>query len=46
LGDLEGIVWAKADEQSQMVTLKWDEISLGWEEIEALLREIQFPAEM
>ena len=45
LGDLEGIVSARADEQSQMVTLEWDESSLGWEQIEALLREIQYPPE-
>jgi hypothetical protein len=45
LGDLEGLVSAKADEESRMVTLEWDENSLGWEKIEALLREIQYPPE-
>ena len=45
LGDLEGLVSAKADEESRTVTLEWDETSLGWEEIEALLREIQYPPE-
>ena len=45
LGDLGGMASAQADEQSRMVTLEWDEKSLGWEEIEALLREIQYPPE-
>ena len=45
LGELEGIVSAKADEQSQMVTVEWNESALGWEEIEALLKEIQYPPE-
>ncbi len=45
LGDLEGVASAKADEQSRMVTLEWDENSLGWGEIEALLGEIQYPPE-
>ena len=43
LGDLEGMASAKADEKSRMVTLEWDENYFGWKEIEALLREIQYP---
>ena len=45
LGDLKGVVSVKADESSRMVTLNWDESSLAWNEIEALLKEIQYPAE-
>ncbi len=45
LGELEGVVSVKADEPSQMVTLGWDESSLGWDQIDALLKEIQYPAE-
>ncbi len=45
LGDLEGIVSARADEQSRRVTVEWEESSLDWEQIEALLREIQYPPE-
>ncbi|MEE2839081.1 MAG: heavy-metal-associated domain-containing protein [Acidobacteriota bacterium] len=42
LGDLEGIVSARADEKSRMVTVEWEEASLDWEQIEGLLREIQY----
>ncbi len=45
LGELEGIVSAKADEQCRRVAVEWDESALGWEEIEALLKEIQYPPE-
>ena len=45
LGDLEGVVSARADEPGRTVTLEWDETALGWEEIEALLREIEYPPE-
>jgi copper chaperone len=45
LNDLEGMASAKADQESQMVTLEWDEKSLGWEEIQALLKEIKYPPE-
>ena len=45
LGELEGIVSAKADEQSRRVAVEWDESALGWEEIEVLLKEIQYPPE-
>lgn len=45
LGELEGMVSASADEQSRRVTVEWEESSLDWEQIEALLREIQYPPE-
>ncbi len=43
LGELEGIVSVRADEQSRRVTVDWEDSSLDWEQIEALLKEIQYP---
>jgi copper chaperone len=43
VGDLEGVTSVKADEQSKMVTVEWNEPPLTWNDIEGLLVEIDYP---
>ena len=44
VGDIVGVATVKADEASQMVTVKWDSPAT-WDEINDLLVEINYPPE-
>ena len=44
LGELEGIKRVVADESSKLVTVEW-EAPQTWENIKAVLEEINYPAE-
>ena len=44
LGDLEGITSVRADKDSKMVTVEWNESPVTWNQITDLLDEIGFPA--
>jgi copper chaperone len=44
LGELEGVKRVVADENSKLVTVEW-EAPQTWENIKALLEEINYPAE-
>ncbi len=44
VGDLAGVSSVKAEEASKQVTVAWDSPAT-WEQIEALLEEINYPAE-
>jgi len=44
LGELEGIQSVKADQNTKMVTVKW-EAPATWDTIKALMAEIGYPAE-
>jgi copper chaperone CopZ len=44
LGELEGVKRVVADESSKLVTVEW-EAPQTWENIKALLEEINYPAE-
>lgn len=44
LGDLAGVTSVAADETSKQVTVEWQEPAT-WEEIKALLIEINYPPE-
>jgi copper chaperone CopZ len=43
LGELEGIQSVKADQNTKMVTVKW-EVPATWDTIKALMAEIGYPA--
>ncbi len=43
LGDLAGVAAVKADEATKQVTVEWD-VPATWDEIKALLDEINYPA--
>jgi copper chaperone CopZ len=45
VGDLAGVSSVKAEEASKQVTVAWDSPAT-WEQIEALLEEINYPVEM
>ncbi len=45
LGELNGIISVKADKDSKMVTVEWNEPPVTWNQIADLLNEIGFPAE-
>jgi len=45
LGELKGITSVKADKESKMVTVEWNEPPITWNEIANLLNEIGYPAE-
>lgn len=45
VSDLEGITSVKADKDSKMVTIEWNEPSITWTQIAELLDEIGYPAE-
>jgi copper chaperone CopZ len=45
VGELEGINSVKADKDSKMVTIDWNEPPVTWAQITALLTEIGYPAE-
>lgn len=42
VGELSGVKLVKADEQSKQVTVEWD-TPATWAQIEALLKEINYP---
>ena len=44
VGELAGVSSVKAEEASKQVTVAWDSPAT-WEQIEALLEEINYPAE-
>ena len=44
LGELSGVTRVKADAASKQVTVEWEDPA-SWEEIEALLQEINYPPE-
>ena len=43
IGELEGVAMVSADVDSKQVNVEWREPAT-WEQIEALLAEIEFPA--
>ena len=45
LGELEGVTAVKAREGSQLVSVEWNEPPASWENIQALLVEINYPPE-
>ena len=45
VGELEGVTRVEASESTKMVTVEW-ESPQSWENIEALLAEINYPAEV
>ena len=45
LGEVKGITSVHADQASQQVTVEWQETLLKWEDIRALLQEINYPPE-
>ena len=45
LGELPGVSRVKADAASKQVTVEWDHPAT-WENIRALLKEINYPPEM
>jgi copper chaperone len=44
VGELEGVTSVKADQDSKMVTIQWNEPPAHWEQIAELLKEIGYPA--
>lgn len=45
VGELEGIKHVVASEESKMVTVEWEEPPQTWDNIKALLEEINYPPE-
>jgi copper chaperone CopZ len=45
LSALKGITSVHADQASQLVTVEWQESQITWEDIRALLQEINYPPE-
>ncbi|KHD09821.1 hypothetical protein PN36_17910 [Candidatus Thiomargarita nelsonii] len=45
LSDLEGVTFVKADKDSKMLSVDWNEPPATWAVIADLLSEIGFPAE-
>ncbi|MDT8340374.1 MAG: cation transporter [Longimicrobiales bacterium] len=43
VAELEGVRTVKADAATREVTVAWDEGATGWEAVDALLREINYP---
>ncbi len=44
LGDMAGVTGTKADQESQQVSVTWEEPAT-WEKIQSLLQEINYPPE-
>jgi len=44
VGDLAGVTSVKAEQESKQVTVEWQEPAT-WDQIEALLQEINYPPE-
>ena len=45
VGELEGVKSVVAVENTQTVTVEWEEPPLTWDNIKALLEEINYPPE-
>jgi len=45
MGELEGVTSVQAVQDSQMVTVEWNEPPTSWDNIQALLVEINYPPE-
>jgi copper chaperone CopZ len=45
VGELEGVKRVVAVEDSKMVTVEWEEPPQSWDNIKALLAEINYPPE-
>jgi copper ion binding protein len=45
VGELEGVTSVKADENSKIVTVEWNEPAASWTQIADLLTEIGYSAE-
>jgi hypothetical protein len=45
VGELTGVVSVKAEADSKMVTVEWNEPDTSWDGIRALLEEINYPSE-
>ena len=43
LGEMDGVQSVKGDPGSKSVTVSWDEGTTSWEEVESLMREINYP---
>lgn len=43
LGELTGVTSVRVDQVSKLVTVEWQETLVTWEDIRALLREINYP---
>jgi copper chaperone len=43
VGELPGVASVAADESSKRVTLAWDDAATSWDEVVALMEEINFP---
>jgi len=45
VGELDGVVSVKAEESTKMVIVEWNEPPATWDDIKALLEEINYPPE-
>lgn len=45
VGELDGVVSVKADAESKMVMIVWEEPLASWKAVESLLEEINYPPE-
>ncbi len=43
VGELEGIVSVKAEAETKMVTIEWNEPPASWDAVRSLLEEINYP---
>jgi copper chaperone CopZ len=43
LSELKGVIKVKAEADTKMVTIEWDESATDWNQIADLLNEIGFP---
>jgi copper chaperone CopZ len=42
VGELEGVTDVKAEQATKKVTVSWDPIATEWEEIERVMKEINY----
>jgi copper ion binding protein len=45
VGEVEGVNSVKAEQESRMVTVAWNEPPASWDAIQSLLEEINYPPE-
>ena len=45
VGEVEGVTSVKAEQESRMVTVAWNEPPASWDAIQSLLEEINYPPE-
>jgi copper ion binding protein len=45
VGELEGVTSVKAEQATQMVTVAWQEPQTSWDQIRALLNELNYAPE-